>query len=225
MKTLATAIFTASLVAGCATPAQQQLQTGAATVQLATASSAACVTKLPASADYRDLSQHLALAGPASLGQLVDRTTPSLGQVAALLSWHKGVQACRQPLLDAAQVSFPFMVEPFQKNYASYDAVYLALSQGQISFGAANRQLAEAKLEAAARNKQANTAWNGELRQEDRAEQAERAATFRTAVFSLQQTGAMVEQQVQQREFINAINRPPPAYCNATGASPNCATR
>ena len=221
------AIWGVILLSGCATQAQRTFKATNGAANVAFAQLKQCQADLNSNAAYSDLAQHLAIVPvpPPSLEQLADGAAPSDGQVAQLMEWHKGVQACRQQLLDSAQASFPFMVAAYQQNFASADAIFLRVAQKQITFGEANKELSQARLDGAARNRTASSAWTSELKEEHREEVAQRAAAIQAMAVSLQETGAAMQQRAQQQQLINAINRPVYTSCNQNGSFTNCTSQ
>jgi hypothetical protein len=117
------------------------------------------------------------------------------------------------------------MVPAYQQNYMSLDAIYLKLAKGEVSFGEANSELAQARVQASARSREAANEWRSGLNEENREELASRAAAFQAMATSFQQAGAAMQQQAQQQQLINAINRPLTTNCNRFGNSTSCTTQ
>jgi hypothetical protein len=154
-------------LAGCATtPEQQEYRTTLAAFRDATAQGKQCYSQLASNPTYAPLALHIPLSpSPPSLQQQADAALPSSAEIALLLDWYKGVQNCRQKLLTRSQQSFAFLAPVFQQNFNAADAIYVQLVRQQVSYGEANRELAQVRGENQARVLAAGKAWQTDLQQ------------------------------------------------------------
>ncbi len=210
----------------CSTAAQREFKATNEAGKSASDAFIECRAAVDGNPAYAGLATHLALSStPPTLTQLADTALPSPQDISALDSWHSGVQTCRERLIASAQESFSFMVPAYQQNYMSLDAIYLKLAKGEVSFGEANSELAQARVQASARSREAANEWRSGLNEENREELASRAAAFQAMATSFQQAGAAMQQQAQQQQLINAINRPLTTNCNRFVNSTSCTTQ
>jgi len=154
-------------LAGCvSTPEQQEYRTTLAAFRDAIAQGKQCYSQLASNPTYAPLALHIPLIpSPPTLQQQADTALPSATQIALLLDWYKGVQACRQQLLTRSQQSFAFLAPVFQQNFSAADAVFVQLVRQQVTYGDANRALGQVRSENQARVLAAGKEWQTDLQQ------------------------------------------------------------
>lgn len=88
---------------------------------------------------YRILDRRMPLAdiGAASLGQMTDQDLATNGEVAALAAWTAELNACRAPILQVANETFPAFGPIIEAARDDDDAILVDLAQRKLPWGKA----------------------------------------------------------------------------------------
>jgi hypothetical protein len=209
-------------IAGCATPAQQEVQRMNAADQRGAALIQACAANVERGPDYTALrDKMLPLTDPNSrptLEQLNDGSKPTAAQIRHLFGLHAAIQECRKIALESVGAVHPAYVTPMAEAYAEDDALMLRLVRGQITWGESARASSELRRAYIAKVYSVNAAINQNLANSHAYEMQRRQQAGQALM-----TWSLYQQQLnQQQQMINAMSRPVVTTCSYAGRQIYC---
>ena len=129
-----TVVAMASVLLGCATAAQQQLQGMAAGNRVAMQSYQACAAAIYNQPELEPLRRDLPLGSP-SLEQLANPNLVTDVETRLILANHPKLQVCRQQLISELSQSMPTVVPIFVKTTTTEDNYLIELLQKKLRWG------------------------------------------------------------------------------------------
>lgn len=135
------------LISACSSPAEQAAVQGTQDdlqrFVAATEDALKCRAEVSARPRYRLLLQRLPLTdlGTATLPQMTEPDFATPEEISTLDGWTRGVNACRQQLLQAAEATFPICGPAIEVARDNDDAVFVKLAERKLTWGQAVMQL------------------------------------------------------------------------------------
>ena len=229
MRILALGILVLAL-GGCATAAEQEMTRMADTAKRAVAVTDDCWAQAQAQDGYAALGSKLTLKyGPPTATQLADggKPTPDERQILREL-YRDWVTPCRKAMIDGAVAALPPLHHTLVRYAAREDAVYAALIQGQLTWGAANTELAAIRLETNQATREIADRVDQHLRHQHTEEMEARDAVLSALGGALVQFGTQhmeAERQRQwQQQWEQRQSMPRQTICQNVGGWLSCTT-
>jgi hypothetical protein len=229
MRILALGILVLAM-GGCATAAEQEMTRMTDTVKRAVAVADDCWSRAQAQDGYVALGSKLPLKyGPPTAAQLADggKPTPDERQILSDL-YRDWITPCRRAMIDGAVATLPPLHHTLLRYAEREHAVFAALIEGQLSWGAANSQLAAIRMETNQATLEIADRVDQHLRRQHAEETEARDAALSALGGALIQFGSQqmeAERQRQwQRQWEQRQSMPRQTICQNVGGWLSCTT-
>ena len=229
MRILALGILVLAM-GGCATAAEQEMTRMTDTVKRAVAVADDCWSRAQAQDGYVALGSKLPLKyGPPTAAQLADGGKPTPDERQTLNDLYRDwITPCRKTMIDGAVATLPPLHHILLRYAAREDTVFAALIQGQLSWGAANSQLAAIRIETNQATLEIVDRVDQHLRRQHAEEMEARDAALSAVGAALVQFGHQqmeAERQRQwQRQWEQQQSIPRQTICQNVGGWLTCTT-
>lgn len=221
MNTLAkiATIAAVTLLFGCATAAQRQLQSMAVNNREALQESQACVAAIYNLPDLEPLRKNLPLnVDSASLEQLSNLNYISDVEVQLITANYPKLQTCRQNTITRLAQTTPTWAPIFAKLFVTNDSNLVELVQKKLRWGEFLQRLREASVAAKSELSTENQRILAGLEASHEAEVARRQAALQAFSQSMQGIGQAMQSYAQ------SVRRNQPVHCTTMGIRPGFST-
>lgn len=224
LRGLLAMLMIGTLLAGCATAAQRQLQTIAANNKATLLESQECVAAIYNSPELEPLRADLPLnPESATLAQLANENFASGVEVQVIAANYPRLQACRQNTVNRLAQTTPGWVPIFAKMFVTNDNNLVLLVQHKLRWGEFLRRLRDASTVARSELSVENQRIMAGLEAEHETELAQRRAALQAFGASMQAIGGAMQ------AYGEAAQRNRPVFTNCMrfgyqGNMVNCTT-
>jgi hypothetical protein len=210
------AVAMTTLLAGCATGAQQQYRAMVSGNQTVAAQAKACAAQAYNSPEMAIVRPHFPLdPREATLAQLSDQSFATKQEIEAILAVYPQLQACRKGMLEGIQKTTPSVVPMLAKEFAAADDDTILLVQRKMAWGDRVRRGRDRLVATQAELSAEGQRITAGLEQQHEAELARRQAALDA-----------LARWAQTQQVINAMNRPVMTNCMSLGSDMvNCTSQ
>ena len=202
-----------TLVTGCATQAQREIQARNDATELGNKQGAACQAAVQEKPEYAEVLALLPVFNVEAmpLGAKLNASYANDQQADALIALRIDMQHCAEIRYAAWQATAPETVAIFREGNAAVDEIFASLIRRQATWG-----------EGASRLQKATSATIMQVRKHEAGAMALANSSHAAEMQRRASIAGAIQSNLAQQQMVNSLNRPRSTNCNTFGTTVNC---